>query len=149
MLTSVQEAIDDLKQGALKEEAVEEKDVSKKMKSKKPCEVFKPELHSEDSLHAESGMSEEEESEGASKKPKIAEPVASKRDPEASSDDDLFSNRFCPAAVKLENKSTEDGKWNGLPNAVRKRIESHFEEEVLATIPQDLSPWPGCTSDLS
>ena len=138
-----QEAIEDLKHGALKEEQDESKEKEKRKPFKKDP-IFKPELHSEESNPGdESGHSDEDESAGAVKGKRKARPASSVCEDAGSSDQDLFKDRFSRKKSKRDPDDPEADRFHGLPNAFRKKIASDFDEAVLKTVPEDMLTPPG------
>ena len=77
--------------------------------------------------------SDDDESEVANTRPK----ASSGREP--SSDEDLFKEKFArrPDAGSRENVSMD--RWADLPNGLKKKIGTDFEESVLDSIPRDIS----------
>ena len=144
-----QEAIEDLKQGALKEETEETKDERKLRKPKVECSVFKRELHSEESEDAEEGPASPEEDSAPDAATQVVQSRGSSLfQDDGSSDNDLFKNRFCRKSLRVKSEAADADRWASLPKTLKKDIVGAFDEAVLQSVPDDLSACLAGTSVL-
>ena len=138
-----QEAIEDLKQGALKEETEETKDDRKLRKPKVECSVFKRELHSEESEDAEEGPASPEEDSAPDAATQVVQSRGSSLfQDDGSSDNDLFKNRFCRKSLRVKSEAADADRWASLPKTLKKDIVGAFDEAVLQSVPDEcVSRW--------
>ena len=130
-----EEAIQDLKQHALQEDLQQEKEKRAQKRMKKEDAKMKEEERSpETPPMPDDFASDDDESEGGETRRR-----ASSQKGDESSDNDLFKNRFARPVVRQVTENPPGDRWADLPNALRKQILKLFDDNVLNSIPTDLS----------
>ena len=139
-----QEAIQDLKQHALQEDMQHEKEKRAEKRIKKEHGKMKEDERSpETPPMPDDFASDDDESEGGETRRR-----ASSLKGEESSDNDSFKNRFARSVVRQVTENPAGDRWAELPNALRKQILKDFDENVLNSIPTDLSSFLACSKFL-
>ena len=140
-----QEATSDLKKNAFKEAAKEQPPARKKPKKeneKEKCKDRKARVKNEPCSEASDGSqasapSEDEQGSDGLTTPRPAR-KGLKQESGGSSDSDLFRNQFERKANDTKREDAPRDRWDGLPPTVRGKL-ADFEQEVLETIPENLS----------